>query len=63
MLPWEDLLIGFQARIKRYPDVYNVDFWYHFTNIYVKKTRKSSITQCNYCIRVMQSLNVPSNKL
>ena len=63
MLPWEDLLIGFQTRIKRFPDIYNVDFWYHFTNIYVKKTRKSSITQCNYCIRVMQSLNVPSKNL
>jgi CMP-N-acetylneuraminate monooxygenase len=33
--PWEDLLIGFQCRIDRVPDVYNVDFWHHFTNVYI----------------------------
>ncbi len=32
---WEDLSIGFQCRIDRVPDVYNVDFWFHFTNIYI----------------------------
>jgi len=34
-MPWEDLSIGFQCRIDRVPDVYNVDFWHHFTNIYL----------------------------
>jgi len=34
-MPWEDLSIGFQCRIDRVPDVYNVDFWNHFTNVYI----------------------------
>lgn len=34
-LPWEDLSIGFQCRIERRPDVYNSDFWYYFTNVYI----------------------------
>ena len=33
--PWEDLSIGFQCRIYRNPNVYNSDFWYHFTNVYI----------------------------
>ncbi len=33
-LPWENLSIGFQCRIDRKPDLYNNQFWYHFTNIY-----------------------------
>jgi hypothetical protein len=28
-LPWEELTIGFCARFKREPDVYNMDFWAH----------------------------------
>ncbi len=35
--PWEDLSIGFQCRIYRNPNIYNSDFWYHFTNIYISK--------------------------
>ena len=35
-MPFEDLSIGFQCRIDRVPDVYNVKFWDHFTNIYIK---------------------------
>jgi CMP-N-acetylneuraminate monooxygenase len=31
--PWEDLTIGFQCRVDRHPDVYNSNFWHHFTNI------------------------------
>jgi hypothetical protein len=34
-LPWEDLSIGFQCRIHRKPDIYNSDFWYYFTNVYI----------------------------
>lgn len=26
-LPWEELTIGFCARFRRDPDVYNMDFW------------------------------------
>jgi len=34
-LPFEELSIGFQCKIDRVPDIYNVDFWHHFTNIYI----------------------------
>ena len=34
-MPFEDLSIGFQCRIKRVPDIYNVAFWNHFTNVYI----------------------------
>jgi len=34
-LPWEDLSIGFQCRIERHPDIYNSDFWFYFTNVYI----------------------------
>jgi CMP-N-acetylneuraminate monooxygenase len=34
-LPWEHLSIGFQCRIDRKPNVYNSDFWFYFTNIYI----------------------------
>jgi len=33
--PWEDLSIGFQTRVFRTPNVYNSDFWFHFTNQYI----------------------------
>ena len=36
MKAWEELSIGFHCRIHRKPDVYNSDFWYHFSNIYIK---------------------------
>ena len=35
-MPFEDLSIGFQCKIDRVPDTYNVNFWNHFTNIYIK---------------------------
>jgi hypothetical protein len=31
-LPLEDLSIGFQVRMYRWPNVYNFKFWDHFTN-------------------------------
>jgi len=33
--PWEDLLIGFQCRIYRMPNIYNSGFWFYFTNVYI----------------------------
>jgi len=33
--PWEELSIGFQCRIYRNPNVYNSDFWFYFTNVYI----------------------------
>ena len=41
-LPWEDLLIGFQTRIRRLPDVYNSNFWY-FLLIYMLKIMKKGV--------------------
>lgn len=34
-MPFEDLSIGFQCRIDRIPNIYNVKFWNHFTNVYI----------------------------
>ena len=33
--PWEDLSIGFQCRIYRQPNIYNSEFWFYFTNVYI----------------------------
>ena len=33
--PWEDLSIGFQCRIYRKPNIYNSEFWFYFTNVYI----------------------------
>ena len=33
---WENLVIGFECMVYRIPNVYNVKFWHHFSNIYVK---------------------------
>lgn len=33
--PWEDLSIGFQCRMFRVPNIYNSEFWFHFTNDYI----------------------------
>jgi hypothetical protein len=36
-LPLEDLSIGFQIKMYRRPNVYNLKFWNHFTNLqYIK---------------------------
>ena len=35
---WEDLSIGFQCRIYRKPNIYNSEFWFYFTNIYIGKS-------------------------
>ena len=34
-LPFENLSIGFQCKIDRVPDIYNVNFWNHFSNNYI----------------------------
>ena len=56
LLPWEDLSIGFQTRITRYPDVYNSDFWYYFTNIYAKYNAVRLAKECDGCELISQSL-------
>lgn len=48
-LPWEDLSIGFQCQVLRNPNVYNKDFWHHFTNIYTTSKNVRSVTNCGAC--------------
>ena len=48
-LPWEDLLIGFQCKVNRFPNIYNADFWYHFTNVYISDKHIRSVSNCNLC--------------
>ena len=55
-LPWEDLSIGFQCRINRKPNVYNSDFWYHFTNIYVNENVRGRSQNCGGCTIINQRL-------
>ena len=53
---WEDLLIGFQVKINRNPNVFNSKFWNHFSNIYVSKKRVKAISKCNGCDVITQEL-------
>ena len=52
-LPWEDLNIGFQCKVLRNPNLYNVNFWHHFSNIYTTSKNVRSVTDCASC----ESLN------
>jgi CMP-N-acetylneuraminate monooxygenase len=54
-LPWEDLSIGFQMRVKRFPNEYEIDFWYHFTNIYIAKENFRYSTYCGACSIINQN--------
>ena len=53
-LPWEDLSIGFQCKILRNPNLYNVNFWHHFTNVYITSKNVRSITECSSCEKLNQ---------
>ena len=48
-LPWEDLSIGFQCKVLREPNLYNVKFWHHFTNTYTTSMNVRSVTECASC--------------
>ncbi len=54
-LPWEDISIGFQMRASRYPNEYESDFWYHFTNIYIAKENFRYSSYCGACTIVDQN--------
>jgi len=56
-LPWEDLLIGFHCRVNRYPDIYNSNFWYHFTNKYITEGASRQKKDCNTCNAIVQRLD------
>ncbi len=55
-LPFEDLLIGFQCRIKRKPNVYNVRFWNHFTNKNIDGNHFRYTDPCNSCEALLQKI-------
>ena len=52
-LPWEDLLIGFQCKVLRNPNVYNVYFWNHFTNKYITSKHVRVNSDCNSCLKLI----------
>ena len=52
-LPWEDLNIGFQCKILRNPNLYNIEFWHHFSNVYTASKNIKVVTNCSSC----ESLN------
>jgi len=54
-LPWEDFSIGFQMRIKRSPNVYESDLWYHFTNVYIAKENFRYSSYCGSCTVIDQN--------
>ena len=54
--PWENLSIGFQCRIYRVPNQYNADFWFHFSNKYIKLEKARQFDQCNNCEILSQNL-------
>ena len=55
-LPWEDLLIGFQCRIKRKPNIYNASFWNYFTNKYIDKVNFRYKNPCGSCEVLFQQI-------
>ena len=56
-LPWEDLSIGFQCKVLRKPNEYNVEFWHHFTNIYITDKNVRASTKCNSCVKLTDYFN------
>jgi len=56
-MPFEDLLIGFQCRVKRKPDIYNSDFWYHFSSVYVGQEHLRGSERCDGCARIIHGIN------
>ena len=56
-MPWEDLLIGFQCKLLRNPNTYNIDFWYHFTNIYITSQHVRENSKCNSCTSLSQFID------
>lgn len=55
--PWEDLMIGFQIKILRSPNIYNTKFWYHFSNIYIKSENMRKSNNCDFCDVLKQEVD------
>jgi CMP-N-acetylneuraminate monooxygenase len=54
-LPWEDFSIGFQMKIIRFPNTYESDFWYHFTNVYIDGIHYKYDSNCGSCNLINQN--------
>jgi CMP-N-acetylneuraminate monooxygenase len=54
-LPWEDFSIGFQMRVERYPNTYESDLWYHFTNVYINSEHFRYSAYCGACTKIEQN--------
>lgn len=62
-LPWEDLLIGFQCKVFRKPNIYNVDFWNYFTFIYINGHHSRSSYNCrNTCALIDSKIDSKISK-
>jgi len=46
---WEDMAIGFQIRVYRYPNEYNFKFAQHFQYNYLSKENKKTTADCSIC--------------
>ena len=55
-LPFEDLLIGFQCRVNRKPNIYNFKFWNYFTNVYIDGDYFRYDNPCNSCEVTLQNI-------
>ena len=55
--PWEDLSIGFQCKVSRIPNEYNVKFWFHFTNKYITDKNIRFSTDCAKCEKITHYLD------
>ena len=55
-LPFEDLLIGFQCRVNRIPNLYNNNFWHYFSNVYVARKHFRSEKICFSCDTLNQTI-------
>ena len=53
--PWEDFSIGFQMRVVRFPNKYESDFWYHFTNNYINSIYYKNDPNCCACELINQN--------
>ena len=60
--PWEDLSIGFQCRVLRFPNVYNFNFWYHFTNKYITDKHIRFSSDCSKCEKINQYFDKNLNR-
>jgi CMP-N-acetylneuraminate monooxygenase len=54
-IPWEDFSIGFQMRVNRYPNEYESDLWYYFTNEHIGVENFRYSIYCGSCTVINQN--------